>query len=346
MFKPKSPFYIKPRFNRALLIWLWEFKKASRIRQMHKGLSVLRELGNASMKLFDRLISDESLVCHYRKDGWLLVYKTDQGFRKGEEETHLLQKHDIEVNVLTREETLKKEPSLHPEISGGIFFPGDAHLDPRMFVGSLSGCLRNRGVKITTRTKVLKLEKSKKTITRVITNRGVYRPKHVVLAAGAWSKNLVKSLNIRLPLQSAKGYCITVQRPVGSPGLPLYFCEAKVAVTPFENVLRLAGTLEISGMDASINQRRVDTILCGVRKYLEKKEDLSILEIYAGLRPCFPDGLPVIDRLPGCQNLVLATGHCMLGITLAPISGKLVSKLVIRKTPDVNITPLETQRFC
>jgi D-amino-acid dehydrogenase len=345
IFKRESPFYIRPPCDRSLITWLWKFKKASTIQQMHKGLLVLLELGNASMRLFDRLISDESLTCCYQKNGWLLVYKTDQGFRKGVEEAHLLQKCAVDVSVLNRDETLDMAPSLYPEISGGIFFPGDSHLDPGKLVKALADCLENRGVTIINETKALKLETSTGSISNIITNRGALQPKNVILAAGAWSGMLMHSLGFRLPLQPAKGYCITAKCPVKYSNLPLYLCEAKVAVTPVEDMLRFAGTMEMSGMDLTINPHRVDAILSAVRKYIHKMEDLNIIEVSHGLRPCTPDGIPIIDRIPGFENLFIATGHCMLGITLAPITGKLISHMILGKTPDIDIFPLRMARF-
>lgn len=345
MFKRESPFYIKLRCDRSLFTWLWKFKKASTIHQMHKGLFLLHELSSSSTRLFDRLISDESIACNYQKNGWLLVYRTEKGFRRGIEEAHLLQKYAVEVDVLNVDETLDMAPYLYPDISGGIFFPGDSHLDPGKFVTALAECLKKRGVTIISETKALKLEASKGSITNVITSRGAFQAKHVILAAGAWSGMLADGLGFSLPLQPAKGYCITAKCPMKYPNLPLYLCEAKVAVTPLDEILRFAGTMEISGMDLSTNPRRVDAILSTVRKYIKRMEDLNIIGINIGLRPCTPDGIPIIDHFSGYENLIIASGHCMLGITLAPITGKLVSQMVLGKTTDIDLFPLRMARF-
>ena len=286
-----------------------------------------------------------NIACNYHKNGWLLVYRTKKGFRNGIEEAHLLQKYAVEASVLNSEETLDMAPSLHPEICGGIFFSDDSHLDPGKFVKALAKCLKKRGVTILSETKALKLETSMGSITKVITSQGVFQPKHVILAAGAWSGMLMYNLGFRLPLQPAKGYCITAQHPEQYPNIPLYLCETKVAVTPLKGVLRFAGTMEMLGMDLTINPRRVDAILSAVRKYINRMEDLNIMEIRTGLRPCTPDGIPIIDRFPAYKNLILATGHCMLGITLAPITGKLVSQMVLGKKTDIDIFPLRIARF-
>ncbi len=345
LFRPKSPFYLKPRLDPALLRWVLMFTEACRPERMQSALHMLCELNCASLELFDQLIEGESLACHFRQQGWLRVYKTRQGFQRAQEEAALLESHDVESKILDAEETLKMEAALHPEISGSVFYPEDAHLDPAGFVLALASRLRERDVVIHEKTKVLGFEKSKGMIKTVLTTQGNYRPKQVVLAAGAWSQELMKSLNLRLPVQPGKGYSISVKRNEFCPETPLYFSEARVAVTPLEEILRFAGMLEFSGMDLGINQSRVDGLLDAAKGYLRRQEKLDIVEVRTGLRPCSPDGLPVIDRSTAYNNLVVAAGHGMLGITQAPITGKLVCQLVCEQAPDINLTAFRLSRF-
>jgi len=345
MLKPDSPFYIKPRLDPNLWYWLWKFRKSCHPQQMHQGLSVLRDLNYASLELFKHLVVDEALPCNYRQDGWLMIYSTDEVFQKAQEEAHLLQSHDIELKILRADEALEMEPALHSEISGGIFFPDDAHLDPAKFVQALAERLRGRGVTIHTQTEVTEFTTLNGNVTAVRTTRGRFQPKQVVLAAGAWSAELVKNLGFRLPIQPAKGYSISMKKPEACPSIPLYLSEAKVAVTPLEDVLRFAGTLELSGMNFNINLHRVDAIMRAAHYFLKNVENQNMGEIWRGLRSCTPDGLPIIDRFPGYNNLFIATGHCMLGITQAPITGKLVSQLLCGQVPDVDLAPFRIDRF-
>jgi len=345
LLRPRSSFYMKPRLDPALFYWLRQFRKACKRERMLHGLQLLRDLNYASLELFDQLIKGESLTCHYRQHGWLMVYKTEQGFRKAQENVALLKSHDVQLKVLDAGETLKMEAALHPEISGSVFFPEDAHLDPTEFVLSLADRLRKRGVVIRKKTKVLGFEISSDSITTVRTNQGDFQPRQVVLASGAWSQNLMKTLNLKLPVQPGKGYSISVKRSDTCPGIPLYFSEAKVAVTLLESIMRFAGTLELAGMDFSINHRRVVGIMNAAENYLRRTEKFDIIKIRIGLRPCSPDGLPIIDRSTEFKNLVVATGHGMLGITQAPITGKLVSQLVCEQAPDINLTPFCMARF-
>lgn len=343
--KSDSPFYIKPRFDPALLSWLWQFRKSCSLKQMYEGLRVLRDLNYASLELFDHLIREESLEYNYQKKGWLMVYKSEQGFEQALKETKLLHSYDIELEILSANETLEMEPTLRPEISGGIFFPEDAHLDPAKFIQALAERLQQLGVSIQTETELLEFKTSRGSITAVRTSQADYKAKQFVLATGAWTSALVKNLGLRLPVQPAKGYSVSIKRPDTCPERPLYLTEAKVAVTPLEDVLRFAGTLEFTGMDFSINPRRVKAIMDAAKAYLQQIEDLDVVKIWCGLRPCTPDGLPVIDRISGYKNLFVATGHGMLGITLAPITGNLISQLICEQTPDLTLEPLSMTRF-
>ncbi|NIM90862.1 MAG: FAD-dependent oxidoreductase [Candidatus Aminicenantes bacterium] len=343
--KPGSPFSMRLRFDPALFHWLRQFQKACASKKMHQGLRVLRDLNYASSKLFERLVSRESLACNFRKDGWLMAYMTEKSFQKATQEAQLLQEHEVEVKVLSSDEALEMEPFLQTKPSGGLFFPEDAHLDPAKFVQALAGRLREQGVDIHLQTEVFNFETAKEKITAVRTDRGKFRAQQFVLTAGAWSSKLVRNLGSRLPVLPSKGYSISVKRPGVCPRIPLYLIEAKVAIVPLEQSLRLAGTMELSGLDLRVNPRRVETIMRQAEDYLKPSENLEIIEIRCGLRPCSPDGLPIIDRCPGYDNLFLATGHGMLGITLAPLTGKLVSQLVSHQTPDFDLASLSATRF-
>ena len=345
MLQPDSPFYIKPRLNPALCSWLWKFRRACKPQNMHQGLRVLRDLNYASSELFEHLLVSESLTCGYRQDGWLMTYNTERVFQKAVEEARLLQSYDVGLKILKADEALEMEPTLRPEICGGIFFQDDAHLNPEKFVQALARRLSVKGVAIHPHTGALEFTSSGGSITTVRTTGGDFRAKHVVLAAGAWSVGLVRNLGLSLPVQPAKGYSISIKKPEPCPQIPLYLSEVKVAVTPLEDVLRFAGKLELVGMDLDINPRRVDAIINAPKEYLQNIEYPDTMEIWRGLRPCSPDGLPIIDRLPGYDNLIMATGHCMLGVTLAPITGKLVSQLVCGQAPAIDLAPFRMARF-
>jgi D-amino-acid dehydrogenase len=166
-----------------------------------------------------------------------------------------------------------------------------------------------------------------------------------VLAAGAWSAGLGRALDLRLPIQPAKGYSVTCQRPPHGPAMPLVLAEARVAVTPMGERLRFAGTLELAGLDLAIDRRRVEAVRRAPTRYLRLGDALPLVEIWRGLRPCTPDGLPIVGRSTRLDNLILATGHAMIGVSLGPVTGKLVARLATGARPSIDLAPLRPDRF-
>jgi D-amino-acid dehydrogenase len=180
-----------------------------------------------------------------------------------------------------------------------------------------------------------------------MTTRGDIAADEVVLAGGSWSTQIARDLKIKLFIESAKGYSVTFKRPHQSPLIPFTMAEASVVLTPMKDMLRIAGTLELAGFDQSINRRRLQAILKAVSAYFPEfdYESLDLIEIWRGLRPCTPDGLPYLGRLPRYDNATIAAGHGMLGISLAPITGKIVAQLIANETPAIDLTPLRVERF-
>ncbi|MBI5839743.1 MAG: FAD-dependent oxidoreductase [Chloroflexi bacterium] len=345
MLNPESPFYIKPHFDLGFIEWMIRFAFASRHGPMMRSIPILRDLLLASRVLFDHLASEVGFEFGYEQKGTLMVYLTPRALEGGVEEAHLVGRFGIETKILNSAELHKLEPALLPEVIGGIQYLQDAHLDPARFVTGLAEKAQELGVRIQTKTEVLGFETSNFRITRIHTTRGDFPAEQVILAAGSWSPAVMRDLKIKLPVQAAKGYSITLERPQVSPRIPLMFGEARVVVTPLGDRLRLAGTLELAGMDLSINQRRVAAIQENSAKYLPGLERAKVLEIWRGLRPCTPDGLPVIGRVKAFDNLIIATGHAMLGISLGPITGELVSQVAMGEKPEIELSPLKLERF-
>jgi D-amino-acid dehydrogenase len=186
-------------------------------------------------------------------------------------------------------------------------------------------------------------------IRRVRTTRGDFTPDEVVIAAGAWSAQCARKLGLRLPLQPARGYSITVPVPRGAPRRPVLLSEGKVAIAPFGDRLRVGGTLELSGLapsglDGAVPARRIDGIRRTVRASLPALL-LDDAEVWSGLRPCTPDGIPFVGRAPAHRNLYFSCGHGHTGMGLAPASGKLLAQLMAGEPPDADLAPLRVERF-
>ncbi|MEX1328952.1 MAG: FAD-dependent oxidoreductase [Desulfobacterales bacterium] len=347
MFNPESPFYIKPRFNLEFISWLWKFRGACNDNNVRKAMPVLSGLLSAGLDLFDDLAALEGLNFGLEKNGILEIFNTDKGFEKGVEDTRRLQEYGVEHKILDNDKFMKYTQGMRTTAVGGIFFPGDAHLVPDQFVRQLAKHIENKGVQLLTSTEVLGFETSGRRVTTVKTTRGDIFVEEVVLAGGSWTSEMAHELNIEVLMAPAKGYSLTYKRPPGIPSIPLAMAEAKVVLTPTSDWLRVAGTLELSGFDMSINKRRLHAILEAVSTYFPDfdTDTLELIEIWRGLRPCSPDGLPYIGRPRHYDNLIISTGHGMLGISLAPITGKIVAQLASDQTPDMAIEALRIERF-
>lgn len=341
MFDAESPFYIKFRFDRALFSWLWKFRAACREGRVRAAAPVLRDLHRASGALYDALAED----CAYAKKGLLLVYRSHEGLEEGEEEARFLEGFGLPSKLLDGVAARAMVPALREGVMGAVHYPEDAHLDPAAFVRNLARGCEAKGVRFLPRTAVTRFEVSGRRISAVRTAAGEYRPEQVVLAAGSWSPDAGRDLRLRIPIQPAKGYSLTLDAPRSAPEVPLLCMEAKVAVTPMGPKLRLGGTLELAGLDLSINERRVAAIRRGAETYLEGLEGLEVRETWRGLRPCTPDGLPILGRPFAYDNLILATGHAMIGMSLGPVTGKIVAELVEGRPAGFDLALLHPDRW-
>ena len=347
MFKPQSPFYIKPRLDRNLLAWLWKFRGAGNIHHVRQSIPVLHDLHTASLNLYDELANIDGLDFALEKKGMLELYITQQGYDKGIKDIQLIKEFGIENRILPKKELNEFIEGIRTAAVGGAYRPHDAHLIPDRFVHQLARHIEKMGVRFLTSCEVLNFETSCRHVTRIKTTRGDILAEEIVIAGGAWSTELAHHLQLNLSMQPAKGYSITFRRPAQCPSLPVAMAESKIVLTPMEDTLRFAGTLELSGFDQSIDMGRVQAIFKAIRTYFPDMDtdSLELLEIWRGLRPCSPDGLPYLGRVPRYDNVILATGHGMLGISLAPITGKIVSQLSANANPAVNMTALSIDRF-
>ncbi len=346
MLNPESPFYIKARIERDLFSWLWTFRHSCHSEKMHQSMDYLCQLNSASKQLFEEL-ADRGLRFFFEKKGLLIVCKTKSNLEAAVQEVKDKEKLKIPATILSKERLLEMEPALSDDVAGGVHFPQDGHIDCHQFLTAIAEQARARGAKIITRTEVIGWEKDRGKIKKIMTTRGEISAEQIVLAAGAWSAPLVKELGLRLPIQAAKGYSLSYKKPSNSPAMPMILSETKVAVTPLPGILRLGGTLELAGMDLRINRRRVEAIMKTAPNYLRgiKAEEMELVELWRGLRPCSPDGVPLLGRCERYNNLVVASGHAMQGVSLGPITGKLVSQILSGEKPMIDVGPMKVERF-
>jgi len=343
---PASPFYIQPRFSLSLASWLWRFRAACREERVRRAMPVLRDLLEQSLALYRKLSDEAGLSFGFSQAGLIKLFRTGAAYRQAEEEAGLMRAHGIEARLYSFPELRDLGLDLNAAVIGGLHLPGDAHLDPARFVQALSEACRAMGVDARFETEVIGLEKAGDRVTRILTTRGPVQPGQVVLAAGAWSPSLARDLGLRPPIQPAKGYSLTYEGTGLDPGRPVMLSETRVAITPLgPGRVRLAGTLEMTGADMSVNRRRLEAIPAAVRDYLPGLEGCTLKEIWRGPRPLTPDGLPLIGRPRRYTNLILACGHNTIGMALGPITGRIVADLAAGRSPSANLEPFRPDRY-
>jgi D-amino-acid dehydrogenase len=344
MLDAESPFYIQPRPSRALVRWLLRFRRACTADHVRRSIPVIRDLSRASLDLYRELAALPGLDFGFRQDGVLAVFRTAAGLQHGRQEAAVLEGAGIAAKVLDAESARALEPALRADLAGGVHFPDDAHLTPDRFVRGLARVADGLGAHVLTHTEVLGFTRRGGRIASVETTRGDLAADQVVLAAGSWSGHVAAGLGLDLPIEAAKGYSVTSELPPSGPRIPLLLGESRVAVTPMGDTLRFAGTLELAGLDLTINRRRVAAIRRAVPLYLSE-QPYVLREIWRGLRPCSPDGLPYLGRSARHENLIVATGHAMIGVSLGPVTGALVAQLAAGEVPMLDLGPLRPERF-
>lgn len=345
MFNPRSPFYIRPRLSLDLLRWIWSFRNHCNEAAMRHGMPVLNGLLQASHGLFRQWRDAGEIPIDFVEQGLILTYDKEKGLKDCLRTAQMARDSGLEVAHWEGPTLRQQEPAVHDTAKGGVYFKQDAHLDPFQFIQNTVSHLKKQGVVFMEHSPVKALERSGDRIVGVRLAHETVISEDVVVCGGAWSPGLVPGL--RLPIQAGKGYSLTLPAKGRIPKIPLILSEAKVSVTPFGDRIRFGGTLELSGLDASINRNRAASLLRVAADYLDDLDPNAIddTQIWAGYRPCTPDGLPVIGKAPGYKNLSLACGHAMIGISLAPITGQLVSEVLLKQTPSLDLAPLSAARF-
>lgn len=346
MFNSRSPFYIKPRLNPDFLRWAWYFNKSATPEKVTKAIPVIKDINVLSSALYDDLKASGDLGdFQLEHNGLLMVYKNEA---VGDAEHKVAMKVDeigLVVKNLTASQVKQLEPSLNDDIKGAIHYKCDAHTTPNTIMRGLQDYLLKNGVIIKPNTAVTGLQTNSDKVISIATDNGRFTADETIIAAGSWSGELIKNLGIKLPLEAGKGYSINVKEPTGI-NYPAILMEPKVAVTPMRGFTRFAGTMEFSGINHMIRKERALAITAAAESYYDglKIQDGAIDAVTCGLRPITPDGLPYIGRLDAFQNVTMATGHAMMGWSLGPATGKLVSEIITGKKLSMDIAPFNPNR--
>ncbi len=345
LLNPESPFYIRPRLDAGLLRWLWHFRRACNPGDAQACYRVLLDMKKRSLPILRELCAAGGLAGTLTVPGMVVAFKTPQGFEKACRAVPAAVAGGVPLRQLSPAELRALEPDAEFDICGALYNEEGAAVRVPDFVVELGRKLTALGVQVHPHAGVTDFEVTGHAVSRVRTALGDFRPGEVVIAAGAWSAECARKLGVRLQLQPAKGYSITVTAPRNAPRRPVLLAEGKVALMPLGDRLRFGGTLELTGLDAGISRRRVHGIRRAVRSYLPELEATETIEVWSGLRPCTPDSLPLLGRAGPYRNVWVASGHGYIGMGLAPVSGKLLAQLVAGEQPDMDLAPFQVGRY-
>lgn len=345
MLQSDAPFRVKPRFDPALWAWMLRFARLCNWRDFERINRLKAPLLMRSRQGIEALVRAEGLDCEFEALGTLYAFRDAAAFERAQWLPRALRQVDVPVEVLDGAATRAREPALNDSIVGAFYNAADGHLRPDRYVAELARRVRERGGRIVEREAVLAIEAGAGRIEAVATGATRHRARDYVLALGAWSPLLARTLDLRLPIQPGKGYSITFERPARCPRIPVVCKERSVCVTAWSTGYRLGSTMEFAGYDASLNRTRLDALVRGAGEYLHEPVGPRREEEWYGWRPMTYDDLPIIGRAPRHANLVLATGHGMLGVTMSAVTAELVTDLICGRAPALDPAPFGLQRF-
>lgn len=345
LLNPDSPFYIKPDISWLLIRWLLCFLRATTEKKMRESIQVLTDISKFSLDHYRTLSQKRPNSMSFEQKGLLMVSGVDAGMKAAEDEMKLMAEQGIPGRLLNMQEVLAMEPSLKPVIQGGVYFPTEASVEPLEAVRTYVKEFEEAGGRVQSKTEVYDFILDGDEIREVVTTRGRFRAKLVVMAMGSWSTRWSKSLGVSIPVLGGKGYSMILDDFEVKPKHPMMLVDRKVAITPRENSVRVAGTLELVNGDESITPRRVNAVLNGAKHYLKIANEPKIHELWRGLRPCTPDGVPMLGFSGKWKNLFYSMGHQMLGLQSAPGSAKVSADLILGRESITDVKPFDPKRF-
>lgn len=345
MFNASSPLYIKPRFELDFFKWVWAFNKSCNPQHVKKAIPVIKNISVLSQELYDDLKASNDFNFHYEKKGLFMICQSQQALDREIEVAKLADAEGLKVNILSNEAIQKLEPDVTINCKGAVHYICDYHTTPHEFMEDMKSYLKAHNVDFLMQEKVQGFTVKNQRVTALNTNNRVLEVDEIVVASGAWTAELCKKLGISMLMEAGKGYRINREEKTGIR-IPAILTERKIAVTPMNGFTRFAGTMEIAGINSNVNTKRVDAIAKGVHQYYP---DIIISEqekaqVAFGNRPVTPDGLAYIGKSKKCSNVTFASGHAMMGWSMATATGKLVSEVITEQQLSLNIDAFNPDR--
>ncbi len=349
MLNAESPFYIQPRLSKSLIQWGWNFMKSATPEKVEAAAIPLRDYAFLSQKLYEQWATLPQFDFAYEHKGLLEIFQTEKVLDHAH---HLVDQANAlgltGTKLLSQQALFELEPNHKINALGAIYFACDAHLYPNKLMQQMIAHLKLKGVRFCLNETVTDFEKQAGNITAVITDKNKYKADTVIIATGSWSRELAEKLDITMPLVAGRGYSVTIEDSPYRTNHPAVFVEGRVALTPMDgNKMRFGGTMEITSTSTPPKLNRVKGILKTVKQYFPEFDIPmpSIENIWYGYRPCSADGLPYLGRTKKWTNVVIATGHAMVGLSLGAGTGKLVCEIVEEQKTSINIDIYNPERF-
>ena len=343
---PRAPFRVKPQLRPGLYRWLLQFARRCTHDRMLAGAAALKTILEASVDEYRQLFARRELDAAWKESGMLFVFRTTSALDAfGRDDALLTREFGLAARRIGGQELAEFEPALREGLSGAYFYEQDSFLKPDRLNDSWSGWLAERGVQFIENCQLDQIEISGGRVHDIVTSQGPMSADHYVFAIGAWSSLIADALGCDIPVEPGKGYSVTMSVPDVMPAHPMLFPEHSIGVTPFDDSYRIASMMEFAGFDTTIPAFRIRQLQDSARPYLNEPVGEKIEHTWYGWRPMTWDSLPIIGRVPRVSNALLATGHNMLGLTLAPATGRLVAELVAERPTHIPIEPYSPTRF-
>ncbi len=346
MLKSNSPFAVKPRFSLTFASWFWNFARRCNQKDMLAAAQGRHELLQSSQELYKQIIADENIDCEWQEVGLLFVYPTEKEFEEFRHTDELIRDHfGVAATPYSPDELVALEPALKSGFGGAWHYQCDCHMRPDKLLTSLRDKLVSDGVRFVEETEVEEFICESSNVRAIRGRDTEIEADRFVVATGAWTPFLNKHLGCKIPIEPGKGYSLTMPTPARMPKIPMIFEETHVAITPMKTKYRIGSTMEFVGYDTSINPKRLALLRNAAEKYLHEPYCEPIEETWYGWRPMTWDGKPIIDRSPQLNNVWIAAGHNMLGLSMATGTGKLIAEMMLDETPHVDPKHFTIKRF-
>lgn len=349
MLNPNSPFFLKPKFDLDLLKWIIRFNTFCTTKHVNENKHFLRDINLYSLDLYKQLKQSPDFEFDLKHSGLLMMCKEEKTLKEEQDLVKEAKKLGLDAEILNSDDLKKLEPNASFDVLGASYFKDDSKIQPYDFIIAIKNYLEKNGVSIYENCLIEDINISNgKVVSIVDSSMNNYTFDQYVFTTGIYTPKIAKKFNLNLPMQGGKGFSfITEKNEALNFSTPMILAEEKVAVTPYSDYVRFGGTMMLGVNDLTINNRRINNIKNAANSYINGLDisESSMKDIWAGLRPCSPDGIPYIGRSDSLSNLVIAAGHAMMGVSLGPATGKIVNDLINENNTDLDIQKMNLNRF-